>query len=215
MDDPKFVGDWCIQHREEIGTLHLLIHNAGLSMRELFMNTEIELGQRLLDVDFLSIFTMTKELMPIMNTKDDGSVICGVGSLAGVVGPGVRSYYGGVKAAMDGFFKSLNCETKPNNVHSMVIHLGYIKTNVSINALVGDGSSAFGKMDKNIEQGIKVRDCCNLMIDGINNRQVEVWICNTLFLKVLIYVGRLFKIIADKMIHKNVQEQLEAMKNSK
>ena len=71
MDDPKFVGDWCIQHREEIGTLHLLIHNAGLSMRELFMNTEIELGQRLLDVDFLSIFTMTKELMPIMNTKDD------------------------------------------------------------------------------------------------------------------------------------------------
>ena len=74
--------------------------------------------------------------------------------------------YAAVKGAVDGFFKSLDCETKPKNIHSMVIHPGYVQTSVSQNALVGDGSKNFGKTDTNIENGLPVKDCVDQMIEG-------------------------------------------------
>eukprot|EP00343_Euplotes_focardii_P006362 CAMPEP_0205808644 /NCGR_PEP_ID=MMETSP0205-20121125/12645_1 /ASSEMBLY_ACC=CAM_ASM_000278 /TAXON_ID=36767 /ORGANISM="Euplotes focardii, Strain TN1" /LENGTH=101 /DNA_ID=CAMNT_0053084623 /DNA_START=374 /DNA_END=679 /DNA_ORIENTATION=+ len=101
---------------------------------------------------------MTKGLMQNMRTDGPGSVICGIGSLSGVHGAGVRSMYAAVKGAMDAFFKCLDCETKPENIHSMVAHPGYIQTNVSQNALVGDGTQNFGKTDSNIKNGLPVED---------------------------------------------------------
>ena len=135
-------------------------------MRDMFMKTEIKLGERLLNVDFLSIFAMTQGLMNNMRIDGQGSVICGIGSLSGVHGSGVRSMYAAVKGAMDGFFKCLNCETQPENIHSMVIHPGYIKTNVSKNALMGDGLKSFGKMDDNIKNGLPVEECVEQIIEG-------------------------------------------------
>lgn len=79
MDKPDFVFDWCTKKSDEIGTLDVLIHNAGFSMRDKLLNTEIEIGQKLLNVDFLSLFSMTKALIGNMNTKEQGSVICAVG----------------------------------------------------------------------------------------------------------------------------------------
>jgi NAD(P)-dependent dehydrogenase (short-subunit alcohol dehydrogenase family) len=70
----------------------------------------------------------------------------------------MRSIYAGTKGGIDGFFKSLACELKPKNIHSMVVHPGYIQTNVSSNALMGDGSKTFGKLDSNIRNGVPVHD---------------------------------------------------------
>ena len=214
MDNPKFVQNWCISNRENIGKIHILIHNAGISMRDLFMNTEIELGEKLLNVDFLSVFAMTKELMPIMNTQGDGSVICGIGSLGATSGGWIRTYYLGAKAAMDGFFKSLHSETRVNNIHCMMVHPGFVKTNLSINALVGDGTRAFGKTDTSIQNGTKVRDWCNLIIQGINNKKTEVWIWDSARLKAMMYLRKLFPFIADRALHKKMKIQLKAIKNA-
>jgi dehydrogenase/reductase SDR family member 7B len=109
----------------------------------------------LLEVDFLSIAALTKVLIPHMNK---GSVICGVGSMAGVIGAGCRSYYGGVKAALNGFIKSLQAELHADGIHCMMENPGYVDTNVSKNALIGDGSKSFGKTDSNISQGMSVED---------------------------------------------------------
>ena len=65
------------------------------------------MNKKLLDVDFLSVAALTKSLLPYMSK---GSVICCIGSMAGVVGAGCRSYYGAVKAALNGFIKSLQAE---------------------------------------------------------------------------------------------------------
>jgi short-subunit dehydrogenase len=167
MEDPELVEEWCDKHAKEIGTIDVLIHNAGLSMRDLMLNTEISLGQRLLNVDFLSIFAMTKAFSGNMRKDGKGSVVCGIGSLSGIHGTAIRSMYGSVKGAMDGFFKSLAAETKQDNVHSMVVHPGYVQTNVANNALTGDGSTTFGKTDENIRNGLTVEDCANQIIEGM------------------------------------------------
>lgn len=167
MENPDNVEQWCKKNANSIGKLDVLIHNAGITMRELLMNTEIGIGQKLMNVHFLSVFALTKGLLKNMKTGGQGSVICGVGSIAGINGLGIRTMYSSMKGSMEGFFKSLSSEVKGDNIHSMVIHLGYIQTNVAKNALVGDGSKTFGKTDPNIKLGLPVRECADRMIDSI------------------------------------------------
>ena len=213
MENPQAVTEWCKQNREEIGRLDVLIHNAGLSMRDQLLNTEIDLGLKLLDVDFLSIFAMTKGLLENMGRESE-AVVCGIGSLSGINGAGLRTIYSGVKAAMDGFFKSLAWEVKKPkegvDIHSMIIHPGYVRTNVSINALVGDGSKKFGKTDKNIKNGMSVEQCCNKIIESIVLRKTEVWISHNPALSLLLYVGKLFPLLADFGLYRNLKLQINA-----
>lgn len=156
MDNPEEVESWCEENKKKLGTLDVVIHNAGLGMRCMLMDSEATLGKRLLDVDFLSVFAMTKALMGNMRRDEQGSVVCGIGSMSGIGGSGSRTMYAAVKGALEAFFKCLNCEVKGDNIHSMVIHPGYVQTDVSVNALVGDGKSSFGKRDPNIKNGLPV-----------------------------------------------------------
>ena len=214
MENPEFVEKWCDKNSKILGTLDVLIHNAGLSMRDMFMNTEISLGEKLLNVNFLSIFAMTKGLMKNMRTDGQGSVICGIGSLSGIHGVGIRSMYASVKGAMDAFFKCLDCETKPDNIHSMVVHPGYIKTNVSQNALVGDGSKNFGKTDSNIKNGLSVEKCADQIIDAIVWRKTEVWVCKGIVLKLMMYFPKIFTLMTDRGLYMNVKQQISALKQA-
>lgn len=158
MENPDKVEQWSNENSSKLGTLDVVIHNAGVTMREQFINTELHMGERLLNIHFLSVYAMTKGLLKNMNTGPEGSVICGVGSIAGINGLGVRCYYSSMKGAVEGFFKSLSTEVGVNNIHSMLIHPGYIQTNVAKNALVGDGSKTFGKTDPNIKLGLPVNE---------------------------------------------------------
>ncbi|CAI2374625.1 unnamed protein product [Moneuplotes crassus] len=214
MENPEEVEKWCENNTKNLGTLDAVIHNAGLSMRDLFMNTEIKLGQRLLNVDFLSIFAMIQGLMGNMRTDEQGSVICGIGSLAGVSGAGVRSMYSAIKGANDAFFKCLACEIRDKNIHSMIVHPGYIQTNVSQNALVGDGQKSFGKTDSNIKNGLPVEDCVNQIIDSIVLRKTEVWVCKGFGMKILMFISKIFPSFLDYGLYKNLNQQLSALKKA-
>lgn len=133
LDDPYAVEKWCEEKRETtLKSLDVVIHNAGLSMREQFINTTSEMNDKLVDIDFLSILAMVKGLHPSMNP---GSTHCGVGSLAGVIGAPIRTYYCGVKGALNGFMKVLDAELANEDIHCMVANPGYVRTNVSINSV--------------------------------------------------------------------------------
>jgi len=75
MEDPEGVDKWCKENSKNVGTLDVIIHNAGLSMRSFVMDTQMSLSQRLLNIDFLSVYAMTQGLMKNMKTTGQGSVI--------------------------------------------------------------------------------------------------------------------------------------------
>lgn len=56
-----------------------------------------------------------------------------------------RSCYTASKHAVQGFFDSLRAEVADKNVRVSVISPGYISTNLSVNAVTGDGSSYGGE----------------------------------------------------------------------
>ena len=84
-------------------------------------------------------------------------------SLAGLFGTPVRSYYSASKFAIDGFGRAIQGELYDKGISVTQCYPHYVKTNISINALVGEGVP-LGKMDDNIENGISceeaVTDLC-------------------------------------------------------
>ena len=50
---------------------------------------------------------------------------------------------------------------------------GFIRTNLSHNALVGDGSN-LGKMDDDIATGMNVTDAAHVIVNGLEKRKKEI-----------------------------------------
>jgi len=75
-----------------------------------------------------------------------------------------------------------------------------IRTNISFNALTGNGLK-FGKMDREIENGMSSIDCAYIMMRGIFNRETEMWICSY-FYGFLISILRMFPSLSAKYLLK-------------
>jgi len=54
---------------------------------------------------------------------------------------------------VQGYFDALRCELAPKGVGVTVVSPGYIQTDISLNALTGEGNK-HGQMDGNIRQGM-------------------------------------------------------------
>lgn len=156
---------------EKFGTVDILINNAGLSQRSLAMETDIEVDKHLMDVDYIGTIALTKATLPYM-IKNGGGQIAVVSSLMGVFGAPMRSGYCGAKHALHGFFDSLRAELYKERVLITIICPGFIQTNISINAVTGDGSVQ-GTMDDATKRGMPVDVFARKMLNAIEKKKYQ------------------------------------------
>lgn len=74
--------------------------------------------------------------------------IVAVSSVQGLIGIPYRSAYAASKHALQAFHDVLRAEVASNNVKVSVISPGYIKTNLSVNALTENGNQYKSKLNK-------------------------------------------------------------------
>jgi len=123
---------------KKFGTIDILINNAGISMRAVFINTDLKVLHSLMDVNFWGTVYCTKYALPfLLATK--GSVV-GVSSIAGFHGLPGRSGYSASKFAMHGFLETLRIENLKKGLHVMIIAPGFTATEIRRHALMADGS---------------------------------------------------------------------------
>lgn len=123
---------------ERFGKIDILINNAGISMRALFENTQIDVLQKLMDVNFWGTVYCTKYALPYV-LKEKGSIV-GISSIGGIVGLPARSGYSASKFAMQGFLRCLRVENLKNDLHVLAALPGFTSSNIRNSALSGDGS---------------------------------------------------------------------------
>ena len=70
---------------------------------------------------------MSKAVLPIMRGQKSGQIIT-IGSLAGLIGVPLQSYYSASKHALEGFFKSLRFEVRSFNITVSVVEPGFFKS---------------------------------------------------------------------------------------
>jgi short-subunit dehydrogenase len=156
------------------GGLDLLLHNGGISQRSLIKETQLEVDRRLMEVNYFGTVALTKAVLPyfIQNKKGHFGVVT---SLVGKFGSPYRSSYAGAKHALHGFFDTLRAEHYQDNIAVTLICPGFIHTQVSVNAVTGDGSP-LGEMDQAQAQGMSAEACADQLFRALLRKKEEVYI---------------------------------------
>ncbi|RCN52442.1 oxidoreductase, short chain dehydrogenase/reductase family protein [Ancylostoma caninum] len=124
-------------------TIHVLINNAGLSMRGSIRDTPLNIYKQLMDVNFFGHVAITQKLLDAI--PDDGCIIA-TSSVQGKLPIPYRSAYGASKHAFQAFFDALRCESRPN-LHILTVSAGYMNTGFGSRALDAQGHPV-GKEDE-------------------------------------------------------------------
>ncbi|MDX2002610.1 MAG: SDR family oxidoreductase [Chitinophagales bacterium] len=152
--------------------LDLIIHNGGISQRSMAKDTELEVDRKLIEINYLGTVGLTKAILPYYFRQGYGHFAV-VTSLVGKFGSPLRSGYAGSKHALHGFFDSLRAEVFKDNIGITMVCPGFIRTNISMNALVGDGR-AQNSMDEKTDKGLDPNVCAQRILKGIAKGKQEV-----------------------------------------
>ncbi|HLT06243.1 MAG TPA: SDR family oxidoreductase [Cyclobacteriaceae bacterium] len=135
-EDNKRMAKEVIAH---FGKIDILINNAGISMRALFQDLDLEVFRKVMDTNFWGAVYATKYcLEEVLNNK--GAIVA-ISSVNGFRGTPARTAYTASKYAMNGFFESLRTEVMKKGVHVLVACPGFTASNIRKNALLADGST--------------------------------------------------------------------------
>ena len=130
----------------EFGGIDVLVCNAGLSMRAIFDDVDLEVLHRLMDVNFWGTVNCCKFALPYLQ-QSHGSIV-GISSVAGLHGLPGRTGYSASKYAMTGFLETVRIENLKKGVHVMIAAPGFTASNVRFSALTADGSAQGGSPRK-------------------------------------------------------------------
>ncbi|MFI3317989.1 MAG: SDR family oxidoreductase [Rikenellaceae bacterium] len=153
---------------ETFGGVDILICNAGLSMRALFDDLDLEVLHRLMDVNFWGTVNCVKAALPYLQAAK-GSIV-GVSSVAGLHGLPARTGYSASKYAMTGFLETIRIENLHKGLHVMIACPGFTASNVRFAALTADGSSQ-GASPREEGKMMSAEEVAQIIIKGIRKRK--------------------------------------------
>ena len=168
------ISDATAEVLSKVDSIDILVNNAGISQRSLTTETSLEVDRKIMEIDHFSKVALTKAILPHMVGRQKGMIIT-ISSVAGKIGAPMRSAYSAAKHAIIGFMDALRAEIHGDNIKIMVVTPGSVQTNVSKNALEGDGKT-HGITDPAIANGMPVEDCVKAIIKGIKNETPELLI---------------------------------------
>ena len=183
---------------KRVGKVDVLINNGGISQRALASDTSLEVDKKLMNINYFGTVAMTKALLPGMLTHQLGHIVT-ITSLTGKFGTPYRSAYAASKHALHGFFDSLRAELAQTPIKVTLVCPGFVRTNVSLNALTGDGAQ-LGSMDEATERGMDPSDVARKVLRAVEQGKEEIWFGGKEVLGV--YLKRFFPAYFSKMISK-------------
>jgi len=123
--------EWCQRVVEEVaaelGGLHILLNNAGITDDGLFMRMKPESWRKVLSVNLDGAFNVTQPAVKVMVKQREGRIIS-ISSVVGLMGNPGQANYSASKAGIVGLTKSLARELGSRNITANAIAPGYIQT---------------------------------------------------------------------------------------
>ncbi len=177
--------------------IDVLINNAGLSQRSLALNTDLRVDAQLIETNLLGTIGVTKAILPFM-LKNNESYIIVISSLMGKFGAPLRSSYAAAKHGLHGFFDTLRAELKNENVKILLVCPGFVRTNISKNALVADGTHQ-GKMDDATNKGFSPDYVARKIMRAIQKNKSEIVIAGARE-KLAVYLKRFVPSLLRRMV---------------
>jgi short-subunit dehydrogenase len=177
------------------GGIDILINNAGISMRALMKDTEVEVIEKLMNTNFFGMVYCTKlALNSIIERK---GTIVGVSSIAGFRGLPGRTGYSASKFAMNGFLEALRTEMIDSGVNVMWVCPGFTSSNIRNAALNNRGQSQ-GESPMDEGKMMTAEDCAKHILRAIEKRKRTLVL--TFTGKRTVFMNKFFPRWADKLV---------------
>lgn len=188
---------------KEFGKIDILINNAGISMRALFKDVELEVIRRLMDVNFWGTVYCTKYALPYL-IQSQGSVV-GVISIAGYVGLPGRTGYSASKFAVRGFLETLRTENLKTGLHVLIAAPGFTATDIRFTALKADGSPQ-GASPRVEEKMMSANEVATRMIKAIDKRKNNL-ILTFLEGKLTVFLHKFFPKLVARLAYNHMAKE--------
>ena len=113
----------------EVGAVDMLVNNAGIAESEPFVKTDAEHFRKIMAVNFDSVVTATRAVLPGMIERKFGRIVS-VASIAGVKGVKYASAYAASKHAVVGLTRSIALEVARHGVTVNAVCPGFVDTDI-------------------------------------------------------------------------------------
>jgi NAD(P)-dependent dehydrogenase (short-subunit alcohol dehydrogenase family) len=179
---------------EVYGRIDVLINNAGISMRAMFKDLDLNVIKNLMDVNFWGTVFCTKYALPYL-LEAKGSVV-GVISIAGFKGLPARTGYSSSKFAVYGFLDTLRVEHLHDGLHVMIFAPGFTASNIRFTALTADGS-AQGETPRDEGKMMSAEAVANRLVKGVYKRKRQIVL--TPIGKLTVWLNKFFPRLVDRL----------------
>lgn len=121
----------------EFGQVDILVNNAGINMKKIFTEVTDEDFQKVITTNLNSVFSISREVVKHMLTRNSGCII-NISSMAAQYGLPKVIAYSASKTAIDGMTRAMATELSPNGIRVNAIAPGFIYSDMTAKALDSD-----------------------------------------------------------------------------
>lgn len=187
---------------QRFNRIDILINNAGISMRALFNDLNLDVIRQVMDINFWGTVYCTKYALPHL-LKSKGSVV-GVSSIAGYKGLPGRTGYSASKFAMQGFLEALRVENLQNGLHVLIACPGFTASNIRNTALNSNGNVQ-GESPRDESKMMTAEEVAHHIINAVEKRK------RTLVLtsqgKMTVLLNKIFPSFMDKQVFNHMRKE--------
>jgi NAD(P)-dependent dehydrogenase (short-subunit alcohol dehydrogenase family) len=134
VTNPERVAAAFARAADRFGPAHVLVNNAGIAASAPFSKTDLQMWQKLIDVDLTGAFLCIRQVLGDMIAGGFGRVI-NVSSTAGLTGYSYIAAYCAAKHGLIGLTRALARETARSGVTVNAVCPGYTDTDIVATAL--------------------------------------------------------------------------------
>lgn len=142
VSDEEAVNAGVKQIVSELGGLHILVNNAGISIDALLLRAKSEDLRKILAINLEGAFNCSRAAARyLLKARAKGRIV-NISSVVGETGNGGQSMYAASKAGLIGLTKSMAQELAARGVTVNAVTPGFIETDMTDAALQGDAREA-------------------------------------------------------------------------
>ena len=179
------------------GGVDILNNNAGIPMRAILKEANIEVIKKVMDINFYGVVYCTKyALDSIIERK---GTIVGVSSIAGYRGLPGRSGYSASKFALQGWLEAIKTELMQDDVHVMWVCPAFTPSNIR-NAALNKDADSHGETPMDESKMMSAEECAAHILTAIRKKKRTLVL--TFTGKRTVFLNKFFPKLTDNMVYK-------------
>jgi dehydrogenase/reductase SDR family member 7B len=184
------------------GRIDVLINNAGISMRALFEDVDLNVLHKLMNTNFWGTVYCSKFALPYL-LKSRGSLVA-ISSIAGYKGLPGRTGYSSSKFAIQGLLEVIRIENQKRGLHVLIAAPGFTASNIRNVALAKDGTQQ-GETPLDESKLMPAEKVAKKIADAIDKRKKTLVL--TTQGKMTVLLNKFFPAFMDKMVYNHMAKE--------